>query len=146
MLLQLVVCTVQPVTILHLFSRTSALLHSRRIPSLTLSWPHWYWIMSQSIKLSRVISRLPLRNTPASRSCPTGRPIPQAYYVSRRSFSNTLSRRDALASSLPTQPTVVLFTPSQADIEKEELDVELLPPELVKLEITDRAAEVSLCP
>jgi hypothetical protein len=37
----------------------------------------------------------------------------------------------------------VLFAPSQEAIENEELDVELLPPEEVKLEITDRAAEVS---
>ncbi|CAA7259146.1 unnamed protein product [Cyclocybe aegerita] len=40
-----------------------------------------------------------------------------------------------------TAPTVVLFSPSKEYIEQEELDVELLPPEQVKLEITDRAAE-----
>ncbi|KJA20015.1 hypothetical protein HYPSUDRAFT_189184 [Hypholoma sublateritium FD-334 SS-4] len=97
--------------------------------------------MSQSLRLSKAISRLALRNTPASRACPTSRPTLQASYVFRRNLSTTLPRRAALASSLPTQPTVVLFTPSQADIEKEELDVELLPPEQVKLEITDRAAE-----
>ncbi|KAF8971080.1 hypothetical protein BDZ97DRAFT_1651723 [Flammula alnicola] len=59
----------------------------------------------------------------------------------RRNLSSTIPRRAELASSLPTQPTVVLSMPSQEYIDKEELDVELLPPEQVRLEITDRAAE-----
>jgi len=47
----------------------------------------------------------------------------------------------ALATNLPTRPTVILATPSPTYIEQEELDVELLPPDEVHLEITDRAAE-----
>ena len=62
----------------------------------------------------------------------------------QRNLSTTPKRLAALASSLPTKPTVVLATPSPGYIEKEELDVELLPPEQVKLDITDRAAEASL--
>ncbi|KDR75284.1 hypothetical protein GALMADRAFT_69637 [Galerina marginata CBS 339.88] len=61
--------------------------------------------------------------------------------IIQRNLSSTIPRKAALASSLPTQPTVVLFTPSREDIEKEELDVDLTPPEQIKLEITDRAAQ-----
>ena len=59
-----------------------------------------------------------------------------------RNLSSTTKRLAALAS-LPTKPTVVLATPSPDYIKKEELDVEILPPEQVKLDITDRAADVS---
>lgn len=58
-------------------------------------------------------------------------------------FSSTSSSRAALAQELPAQPTVLLDTPSPDYIKEEELDVELIPPEQVKLVITDRAAEVS---
>lgn len=65
--------------------------------------------------------------------------------VRNRPFLSTSSTSKAsLASSLPTQPTVMLYHPTKADVETEEVDVELLPPDRVKLEITDRAAEVSL--
>ncbi|KAJ2931297.1 hypothetical protein H1R20_g5829, partial [Candolleomyces eurysporus] len=47
----------------------------------------------------------------------------------------------ALASEISAQPTIVLDTPSREYLEEEELDVELIPPEQVKLVITDRAAE-----
>lgn len=60
----------------------------------------------------------------------------------QRNISTTIPRFAALATLLPTQPTIVLYSPSPEYIEKEELDVDLLPPEQVKLEITDRAAEV----
>lgn len=66
--------------------------------------------------------------------------------ITQRGLSVTSRRHAALAPSLPAQPTVVLCTPSPEYIEKEELDVELLPPEQVKLEITDRAAEVRIWP
>ena len=66
--------------------------------------------------------------------------------ITQRGLSVTSRRHAALAPSLPTQPTVVLCTPSPEYIEKEELDVDLLPPEQVKLEITDRAAEVRIRP
>jgi len=47
-----------------------------------------------------------------------------------------------MASSLPSQPTTVLYHPTQVDMADEEVDVDLMPPERVNLEITDRAAEV----
>ena len=61
-------------------------------------------------------------------------------YSSR--FSTSSSSKAALAQDLPAQPTVLLDTPSAKYIEEEELDVDLIPPEQVKLVITDRAAEV----
>ncbi len=65
--------------------------------------------------------------------------------VRNRSFLSTSSTSKAsLTSALPTQPTVMLYHPTKAGIEMEEVYVELLPPDKVKLEITDRAAEVSL--
>lgn len=64
--------------------------------------------------------------------------------VTQRGLSVTSRRHAALAPSLPAQPTAVLCTPSLEYIEKEGLDIELLPPERVKLEITDRAAEVRI--
>jgi len=67
--------------------------------------------------------------------------VPLRSSVVQRGLSITVQRHAALAPSLPAQPTVLLFTPSPEYIEKEELDVELLSPEQVKLEITDRAAE-----
>jgi len=66
--------------------------------------------------------------------------------ITQRGLSATSRRHAALAPSLPAQPTVVLCTPSPEYIKKEELDVDLLPPEQVKLEITDRAAEVRIRP
>ena len=63
-------------------------------------------------------------------------------YETRSHLSTSTTIRASLASSLPSQPTVVLYQPTPADLAKEELDVDLLPPECVKLEITDRAAEV----
>lgn len=59
-----------------------------------------------------------------------------------RNLSTSTTSRASLASSLPTQPTVVLYHPNHAEIEKEELEVDLLPPEQVKIDITDRAAAV----
>ncbi|KAJ7209645.1 hypothetical protein GGX14DRAFT_697747 [Mycena pura] len=49
--------------------------------------------------------------------------------------------RAALATNLPSQPTVVLASPSPEYIKQEEFDVELLPPHQVQIVITDRAAE-----
>ena len=57
-------------------------------------------------------------------------------------LSTSTTSRASLASSLPTQPTVVLYHPNHAELEKEELEVDLLPPEQVKIDITDRAAAV----
>jgi len=101
-------------------------------------------------QLSRVLRQAPrglLRSSSLSKP-PTSvsfAPLPRVTHLcsrSERHLSNSASSRAALASSLPAEPTVILLQPTQADIEKEELDVELLPPEEVKLDITDRAAEV----
>ncbi|KAF8813731.1 hypothetical protein BYT27DRAFT_7180486 [Phlegmacium glaucopus] len=91
--------------------------------------------MSQSLKLCRVLTG----SFTLSRTCSL-RPRNTHSYI-QRNLSTTTKRLAALASSLPTRPTVVLATPSQDYIEKEELDVKLLPPEQAKLDITDRAAE-----
>ncbi|KAH6914240.1 hypothetical protein BKA70DRAFT_1260835 [Coprinopsis sp. MPI-PUGE-AT-0042] len=58
-----------------------------------------------------------------------------------RPFSVSSFQRAALAQQIPSQPTVLLETPSAAYLEEEELDVDPIPPEKVKLVITDRAAE-----
>jgi hypothetical protein len=59
-----------------------------------------------------------------------------------RTFSTTRSALAALASHPPSQPSILVFSPSPAQIEEQELDVELIPPEDIKIEITERAAEV----
>lgn len=107
--------------------------------------PNLYPTMSHIAKAMQYGNRLPrlLRNHP--RPTYTRLALARPTLSSRIQHLSTTSRQTAaLASSLPTHPTEVLFAPSQEAIEKEELDVELLPPEQVKLEITDRAAEVSL--
>ena len=79
-----------------------------------------------------------------SRTCRNIPPLhPRNNPAYLRSISSTPRRLAALAYSLPAKPTVVLATPSTDYIEKEELDVEILPTEQVKLDITDRAAEAS---
>ena len=96
--------------------------------------------MSQSLKLLYQISST--RSFLFSRACRTLHPSNNPAYI-QRNLSSTARRPAALAPSLPAKPTVVLATPSTDYIKKEELDVELLPPEQVKLDITDRAAEAS---
>jgi len=56
-------------------------------------------------------------------------------------ISPRLAHYATFATPPETRPTVVLSSPSVEYIEKEELDVELPPPENIKLIITDRAAE-----
>lgn len=59
-----------------------------------------------------------------------------------RSIATTLPRYAALAEQTPAKSTVILSTPSAAYLEKEEMEVESIPPGDVKLVITDRAATV----
>lgn len=59
-----------------------------------------------------------------------------------RHLSSTHHRQAALASKLPAKPTVVLTSPSLEYLKSEEIDVDLIPKDHVKLVITDRAAEV----
>lgn len=99
--------------------------------------------MSQSLRLLYQISSA--KSFLYSRTCrnlPNLHPRNNPAYI-QRSISSTARRLAALTSSLPAKPTVVLATPSTDYIEKEGLDVVLLPPEQVKLDITDRAAEAS---
>lgn len=63
-------------------------------------------------------------------------------YATQSNLSTSTTTRASLASTLPSQPTVLLHQPTQADIAEQELDLDLLSPELVSLDITDRAAEV----
>ncbi|KAF8871250.1 hypothetical protein CPB84DRAFT_1801010 [Gymnopilus junonius] len=97
--------------------------------------------MLRATKALMSISRLSLaNNAPTPLTC--RHLMPQMLAPTTcRSLSTSVPKRAALASSLPAKPTVLLFTPSQKDLEEEELDVDLIPPEQVKLEITDRAAE-----
>ncbi|KIM77502.1 hypothetical protein PILCRDRAFT_825276 [Piloderma croceum F 1598] len=59
----------------------------------------------------------------------------------KRFFSSSSPSTSALASHHTAHPTVVVFTPSPQHIEQEELDVDLIPPQDIKIELTDRAAE-----
>lgn len=103
-----------------------------------------YFKASTMSTTTRFASRL-LRRNPALLRCShiTCRRVPLSSVVlPTRLFSTTLLRNATLASQLQGEPTVTLFTPSAKFLEEEELDVELIPPEDVKLVITDRAAEV----
>ncbi|OCH93469.1 hypothetical protein OBBRIDRAFT_724799 [Obba rivulosa] len=67
---------------------------------------------------------------------------------SRRPFATSRPLNAALASHPPGQPTVLLAYPSpseqahdEAEEDVDEPDVDLVPPEDAKIEITDRAAE-----
>ncbi|KAL0956228.1 hypothetical protein HGRIS_002384 [Hohenbuehelia grisea] len=59
----------------------------------------------------------------------------------RRHLSTTLCRRAAAPAVPPAKSTVLLTSPTQHDIDEQELDAELIPPQNAKLGITDRAAE-----
>ncbi|PFH52080.1 hypothetical protein AMATHDRAFT_94852, partial [Amanita thiersii Skay4041] len=59
----------------------------------------------------------------------------------RRSLIASLPTKATLASRTPSHPTLLVQTPSPQYIAQEEIDVQLPPPEDVKLIITDRAAE-----
>ncbi|GBE83936.1 hypothetical protein BKA93DRAFT_736354 [Sparassis latifolia] len=68
-----------------------------------------------------------------------------------RKLSSSRLAQAALATNAPAEPTVLLAYPTpstlqhdQAAEDEDEPDVELLPPEEARLEITDRAAE-QLC-
>jgi ferredoxin len=61
-----------------------------------------------------------------------------------RSFVTTKTTRAALATHPPGQSSVIVLSPSPAQIEQQDLEVELIPPEEVRVEVTERAAEA--CP
>ncbi|KAH7927482.1 hypothetical protein BV22DRAFT_1060994 [Leucogyrophana mollusca] len=58
-----------------------------------------------------------------------------------RSFSLSLPRHAALAQQPRKEPTVLIVSPTPAQLQEEELDVEPIPPEDAHIDITDRAAE-----
>ncbi|KAE9408631.1 hypothetical protein BT96DRAFT_666257 [Gymnopus androsaceus JB14] len=93
---------------------------------------------------SRLASRV-LRQV--SRSLVTDRPRinvnPWSFSAPRIcAYSASAPRRTTTVTQhLPSSPTIVLSLPSTEYLEKEEIDVELLPPEDAKVIITDRAAE-----
>ncbi|KAK7472993.1 [4Fe-4S] proteins maturation [Stygiomarasmius scandens] len=61
-----------------------------------------------------------------------------------RQYSVSLPRRSAFAQHLPSSPTTILSMPNPEYLEKEEIDVELIPQDKANVVITDRAAE-QLC-
>jgi len=81
---------------------------------------------STSIRLGRS-SSVYLRNVVASNH--------------RRSFTSSKSSPSALASLPTAHPTTVLYSPSPQHLEQEDLDIEVIPPHDVQIELTDRAAE-----
>ncbi|KAJ3550937.1 hypothetical protein NMY22_g120 [Coprinellus aureogranulatus] len=104
------------------------------LPSTTMS-------SATLLRALRMASRLPALRSARKVSAVSSRRI----QIPRPSpFSTSSSSKAAFAQELPAQPTVLLDTPSADYIKEEELEVELIPPERVKLVITDRAAEASL--
>ncbi|TFK44465.1 hypothetical protein BDQ12DRAFT_593694 [Crucibulum laeve] len=85
---------------------------------------------------ARLVLRL-YRSTSISRR--TYLSFPQRASTPKRPFSSTILLR--AASQPPAKSSIVRSAPSPEDIEKEEIDVELIPPERVNLVLTDRAAE-----
>lgn len=60
----------------------------------------------------------------------------------KRAFTLSSHRLAALASHPPSRPTVLIHAPSLKDVKDLEYEVDLLPPEQSKINITDQAAEV----
>ncbi|KAG2015819.1 iron-sulfur cluster assembly accessory protein Isa2 [Coprinopsis cinerea AmutBmut pab1-1] len=91
----------------------------------------------------RSLARLPHRHHISSIPNRTRQPLQQLTTTrpNVKSFSASASCRAAVATQVPSQPTVLQQTPSLQYLEEEEIDVEPIPPEQVKLVITDRAAE-----
>ena len=77
---------------------------------------------------------------------------PNLHFIPLRIRSRSLTSTRLHRYSLQTQqqqptaaaahPTVVLYSPSPESIEEEEIDVDVLPPSEIRIELTDRAAEV----
>ncbi|TDL16610.1 hypothetical protein BD410DRAFT_795178 [Rickenella mellea] len=59
----------------------------------------------------------------------------------KASFATSSSSAAAADKRPPSRPTTLLFSPTQETIEDAELDVEVLPPDDARIELTDRAAE-----
>lgn len=105
---------------------------TRGLPVLAES-PYWRKAhLSHSFSTSIRISQ----STPSSSPLSLNPEIPPA---SAASTNNTSPYARALP---PHAQCVLLRAPTAEDIEEAELDVEALPPEEVKLQLTDRAAEV----
>lgn len=49
-----------------------------------------------------------------------------------------------MANHSVAQPIIVVFSPSPERMKEDELDVELIPPSEIRIELTDRAAEVCI--
>lgn len=69
-------------------------------------------------------------------------PFHRSYHASERRQA-AVEARPTRSQDLPSSTTVVLAAPTQHDLEEAELDVDLIQSEEARLEITDRAAEVS---
>jgi hypothetical protein len=88
---------------------------------------------------SRVLRTFVLPRIP--RQCPASY-IRNHFSVPQRSYSTTRKTSAALAGRTIAQHSVVVFSPSPAQIEQQNIEVDFIPPEEVKIDITDRAAEV----
>jgi iron-sulfur cluster assembly 2 len=89
--------------------------------------------------MTTIASRL-FRQQPAFQRCFTCHRW--SNQTSTRLISSTVLRNAALATKPSSRPTVVRFSPSTEYLQKEELDVDVLLPQDIKLIITDRAAQV----
>lgn len=63
-------------------------------------------------------------------------------FPSRYYHSSPARHYAAFAETIPSRPTMTKATPNLDYLEKEEIEVELPPPEQISVIITDRAAEV----
>jgi len=59
----------------------------------------------------------------------------------KRNFTHTRSIPAALATQRPPPPTTLVHAPSPKDIEDAEYDVDLLPPDKARIQLTDQAAQ-----
>lgn len=91
-------------------------------------------------RVLRVLARSNLLHHGTAMCCP-------AHVVTsnqRRLFSSTKLSSSVLGNHPAAQPVIVVFSPSPGYMEEEELDVELIPSSDIKIELTDRAAEVRI--
>ena len=63
---------------------------------------------------------------------------------STRTLLTSRPRGATLAANPPAHPTILIFSPTPEAIKQQELDIELLPPQDINIDITDRAAQVRI--
>jgi hypothetical protein len=104
----------------------------------------WEPTLEPTVMMSSIAFHLSARSFKPRTRVPIPPSCSVAYYNSipnRRRYFGSTGSPAALAKELAAQPTVLVFSPSPENLE-EELDVELLQPHDIKIEITERTAEV----